>query len=64
MHCLDVWETVHRRKVRSTRLINIYNKAKFESGGYNLDHLNLSRLIAGRTILARDFNARSPVWDP
>lgn len=53
VQCLDVWESVHRRKVRSTRLINIYN-----------NHSTLSRLIVGRTILAGDFNARSPVWDP
>lgn len=64
VQCLDVWETIHRRKVRSTRLINVYNKAKFESGGYTIDHLDLSRLIVGRTILAGDFNARSPAWDP
>jgi hypothetical protein len=64
VQCLDVWETVHRRKVRSTRLINIYNKARVEGGGYTIDHMLLSRLIVGKTILAGDFNARSPVWDP
>ena len=64
VQCLDVWETVHRRKVRSTRLINIYNKARVESGGYTIDHIDWSRLIVGRTILAGDFNARSPAWDP
>jgi hypothetical protein len=62
--CLDVWETVHRRKVRSIRPINIYNKARVEGGGYTIDHLGLSRLIVGRTILAGDFSARSPAWDP
>jgi hypothetical protein len=60
---LDVWETVHRRKVRSTRLINVYNKARVGGGGYTIDHVDLSPLIVGRTILARDFNARSPAWD-
>ena len=64
VQCLDVWETVHRRKVRSTRLINIYNKARVEGGGYTMDHIDWSRLIVGRTILAGDFNARSPAWDP
>ena len=64
VQCLDVWETVQRRKVRKTRLINVYNKAKSENGGYAIDHLDLSRLIVGRTILAGDFNARSPAWDP
>ena len=60
VQCLDVWETARRRKVRSTRLINIYNKARCEGGGYTIDHLDLSRLIVSRTILAGDFNARSP----
>jgi hypothetical protein len=64
VQCLDVWETVHRRKIRSTRLINVYNKARVEGGGYTIDHVDLSRLIVGRTILAGDFNARSPAWDP
>ena len=64
VQCLDVWETVHRRKVRRTRLINIYNKARVEGGGYTIDHIDWSRLIVGRTILAGDFNARSPAWDP
>jgi ribonuclease HI len=64
IQCLDIWETQHRRKVRCTRLINIYNKARMEEGGYTIDRINLSRLIEGRTILAGDFNARSPAWDP
>jgi hypothetical protein len=64
VQCLDVWETRHRRKVRRTRLINIYNKARMEDGGYAIDRIDLSRLIEGRTILAGDFNARSPMWDP
>jgi hypothetical protein len=64
VQCLDVWETVRRRKVRRTRLINIYNKARVQRGGYTIDHVDLSQLIEGRTILAGDFNARSPAWDP
>jgi hypothetical protein len=28
VQCLDVWDTVRRRKVRRTSLINIYNKAR------------------------------------
>jgi hypothetical protein len=64
VQCLDVWETVHRRKVRSTRLINVYNKAGVGGGRNTIDHVSLSRLIIGRTILAGDFNARSPAWDP
>jgi hypothetical protein len=64
IQCLDVWETVKRRKVRRTRLINIYNKAKVRGGGYTIDHIDLARLIEVRSILAGDFNARSPAWDP
>jgi hypothetical protein len=64
VRCLDVWEIVHRRKVRSTRLINVYNKARVGGGGYTIDHVDLSPLIVARTILAGDFNARSPAWDP
>jgi hypothetical protein len=64
VQCLDVWETVNRGKVRRTRLINIYNKARVQGGGYTIDHIDVSRLIEGRTILAGDFNARSPAWDP
>jgi hypothetical protein len=64
VQCLDVWETSDRRKVRRTRLINIYNKARVQSGGYKIDHIDPSRLIKGRTILEGDFNAHSPAWDP
>lgn len=64
VQCLDVWETVNRRKMRRTRLINIYNRARVQGGGYTIDHIDLSRLIEGRTILAGDFNSRSPAWDP
>jgi hypothetical protein len=64
VQCLDVWETVHRRKVRRTRLVNVYNQARVKGGGHTIDHVDLSRLIVGRTILAGDFNARSPAWDP
>lgn len=64
VQCLDVWETVGRRKMRRTRLINIYNRARVQGGGYTIDHIDLSSLIEGRTILIGDFNARSPTWDP
>ncbi|KAI7712086.1 hypothetical protein KC353_g8529 [Hortaea werneckii] len=64
IQCLDVWETVNRRKARRTRLVNVYNKARVQGGGYTMDHVDVSRLIEGRTILAGDFNARSPLWDP
>lgn len=57
VQCLDIWAW-------RTRLINVYNKARVEGGGYTIDHMNLSRLIVGRSILTGDFNARSPVWDP
>jgi hypothetical protein len=63
VQCLDVWETVHRRKVRCTRLVNVYNQARVEGGGHTIDQIDLSRLIVSRTILAGDFNARSPVWN-
>ena len=64
VQCLDVWETTNRKKVRKTRLINIYNRARVQGGGYTIDHIDMSRLIDSRTILTGDFNARSPVWDP
>jgi hypothetical protein len=64
VQCLDIWETVKRRKSGRTRLINIYNRARVQGGGYTIYHVDLSRLIEGRTILAGDFNARSPAWDP
>jgi hypothetical protein len=64
VQCLDVWETTNRKKVRKTRLVNIYNKARVQGGGYTIDHIDMSRLIDSRTILAGDFNARSPAWDP
>jgi hypothetical protein len=63
VQCLDVWETVGCRKIRRIRLINIYNRARVQGGGYTIDHIDLSRLIEGRTILVGDFNARSPTWD-
>ena len=44
-------------------LINIYNRAQVPGGGYIIDHMDTSRLIEGRTVLASDFNACSPVWD-
>ncbi|KAL1581734.1 hypothetical protein WHR41_09562, partial [Cladosporium halotolerans] len=64
VQCLDVWETQRRRKVRRTRLINIYNRARMAGGGYAIDRVDLAQLIDGRVILAGDFNARSPAWDP
>jgi hypothetical protein len=64
VQCLDVWETRQRIKVRRTRLINIYNRARMGNGGYAIDRIDLAQLIEGRTILAGDFNARSPAWDP
>jgi hypothetical protein len=56
-------EAVRRRKVRHTRLVNVYNQARVKGGGYTIDHVDLSRLIVSRTILAGDFNGRSPTWD-
>jgi len=35
-----------------------------EGGGYTINPIDLEQLIQGRTILAGDFNARSPLWDP
>ena len=61
--CLDVWEIVHRRKIRRTRLVNVYNQARVKGSGHTIDHFDLSRLIVSRTILAGDFNACSPAWD-
>jgi hypothetical protein len=42
----------------------VYNQARVKGGGHTIDHIDLSRLIVSRTILAGDFNARSPAWDP
>lgn len=64
VQCLDVWETYERKKVRRTRIVNIYNRARAEGGGYTINRVDLGRLTSGRTILAGDFNARSPLWDP
>ena len=64
VQCLDVWETQLRRKVRRTRMVNIYNRARMTDGGYAIDRLNLSQLIEGRIIFTGDLNARSPAWDP
>lgn len=61
VQCLDVWETRERQKVRRTRIINIYNRARTEGGGYVINRIDFRRLIQGRTILAGDFNARSPL---
>jgi hypothetical protein len=64
VQCLAVWETHERQKVRRTRVVNIYNRARAEGGGYAINRIDLGRLIHGRTIMAGDFNARSPLWDP
>jgi hypothetical protein len=56
VQCLDVCETVGRRKMRRTRLIKIYHKARVQGRGYTIDHIDL--------FLAGDFNARSSTWDP
>jgi hypothetical protein len=63
VQCLDVWETKNCEKGRRTRLTNIYNRARVLGGGYMIDHMDTSRLIEGRTVLAGDFNAHSPAWD-
>jgi hypothetical protein len=64
VQCLDVWETHERQKVRRTRIVNIYNRARVEGGGYAINRIDLGQLIHGRTILAGDFNTRSLLWDP
>jgi hypothetical protein len=64
VQCLDVWEPRERQKVRRTRIINIYNRARVEDGGYAINRVDLGQLKQRRTILAGDFNARSPLWDP
>lgn len=53
----------HTQTSFSQHTAAIYNTAKVEGGGYTIDHIDLSRLIEGRTILAGDFDARSPEWD-
>lgn len=58
---MDVWETQGRRKVRKTRVTNISNRARVEGGGHTINGIDFRELIQGRTILAGDFNARSPV---
>lgn len=41
VQCLNIWETVRRREVRRTRLINIYNKARVQRVGYTIDHMDV-----------------------
>lgn len=64
VQCLDIWETQRRQKVRMTRVVNIYNRARMNGGGYAINRIDFRQLIQGRTILAGDFNSRSPAWDP
>lgn len=45
-------------------MIDTYNRARVHGRGCTIDHIDVSRLIEGRTILAGDFNALSPAWDP
>ncbi|KAI7702346.1 hypothetical protein KC353_g14803, partial [Hortaea werneckii] len=35
-----------------------------DGGGYAINRIDFRQLIQGRTILAGDFNSRSPAWDP
>jgi hypothetical protein len=39
------------------KVINIYNKARMEDGGYTIDCTDLLKLIEGNPVLTGDFNA-------
>ena len=65
--CLDIWDTHRGSKSRRTRLVNIYDQRIQEDGSSShraIEHIQWSEIITTRTILAGDFNTRSPRWDP
>lgn len=65
--CLDVWERHKGQKTQRTRLVNVYDqRIRPEQGAAfrAISKLSWSHIITRRTILAGDFNARSPRWDP
>ena len=40
VQCLDIWETQRRQKVRMTRVVNIYNRARMDGGGYAINRID------------------------
>jgi hypothetical protein len=67
IQCLDIWDTLRGEKARRTRLVNIYNQRILQEDSSSfraLQQVQWTDIITRRTILARDFNARSPRWDP
>ena len=66
IQCLDIWDVFRGAKARKTRLVNIYDqRIQGSSSSYRaLQHIQWADIITRRTILAGDFNARSPRWDP
>ena len=67
IQCLDVWNTLKGEKARRTRLVNIYDqRITLEDSSFSraLQQVQWIDIITRRTILAGDFNIRSPRWDP
>jgi len=71
IQCLDIWDThAHAQegtKIRRTRLVNIYDQRVQQENAPSyraIEKAQWSDIITRRTILAGDFNARSPSWDP
>ena len=52
-----------KSKERHTRIINIYNQRRNNPYHYSLWSTDWNKVLAPRTILAGDFNSRSPNWD-
>lgn len=62
VQCLDICETVDRRKARRIRLINVYNKAEVQ-GGDTRSTTSTAHHSSRAEPSFSDF-ARSPAWDP
>ena len=63
VQCLDVWERYREKKEQMTRLVNVYDQWIRPEQGIAvraITRLSWPHIITRRTILAGDFNARSP----
>ena len=54
---------VSGKKGRLTRIFNVYNRKLDNPSRYSFDTSHWDCRLAPRTILAGDFNSRSPYWD-